>query len=354
MRRRLTQTATPAAVLCLLLAACGGGDTAEAGGSELGGTVTFANYGGSGAAAETDAWLDPFSEETGVTVVQDDPVTWSKVEQMVDAGAVTWDVVQGGITQGVVDNPKLEAIDCTIVDCAAFADADFPAYPQAIPLFTFSTLIVYNTEVFGANPPSGYDTFFDPAVPGTRNIRSIDNGWAGFLEAALMVDGVPRDQLYPLDVDRALSVFEPIRDRLVVMADDGQCITDVASGEAVMGTCYNGRALLAQKEGQPVGIAWGRQVLSCDYLYIPKGTPNLRNAQELIAYIVDNQGAIASEIAYGPANPKATIDPASEWLAGVPTENALDGDQAPIIYDQDWWRENREQVVEKIGAWLNA
>lgn len=352
------------AVLALTLAACGGSSGGDSGGSSGGssgdskysgsGSVTFANYGGTGAEAETKAWFDPFEDASGITVTQDNPVTWAKVQQMVDAKAVTWDVVQGGISQGVENNPQLETIDCDVVDCAAFDDANFPAYPQAIPLFTFSTVVAYNTDTFDEGDIKGFSSFFDPSIKGQRDIQAIDNGWAGFLEAALVQDGVAIDKLYPLDVPRALKVFDKIKSELVVMADDAQCLTDVGSGEAAMGTCYNGRTALAAKEGQPVAIAWGNQVQSCDYLYIPKGSKNVENANKLISYIVDNQKAIGNYIGYGGVNPSATgLDDDSEWLEFLPSENELTGKDAPIVVDNAWWGENREDVVEQISDWLN-
>jgi putative spermidine/putrescine transport system substrate-binding protein len=346
--------AAGAAVALLALTGCssgespgGGTDSAEAG------SVVYAGYGGTGEEAQRAAWFDPFQEETGIEVINDSPVTWAKVEEMVAADNVTWDVVQGGISQGVVDNPSLENIDCDIVDCAAFDDAAFPMYAQAVPLFVFSQVVTYNTDVFPeGQEPTGYADFFDPEIKGLRLMANPSgNGWAGQLEAALLYDGVAREDLYPLDIDRALKVFEGIKDQMVIMTDDGQCVSQVASGEAAMGICYNGRVGLAVAEGQPVAAAWGQQTLLADYIFIPKGTPNLENAQKLVSYIVDNQGAIASQIAYGPINPSASVDSASQWLDYVPTEHALEGDDAPIVPDQEYWNENIASVIEQLTAW---
>ncbi|GAA2234280.1 extracellular solute-binding protein [Herbiconiux moechotypicola] len=356
MKKRHAIAALTSVAALLALSACSssseaGTSTAAADG-ELSGSVTFAGYGGTGEEAARAAWFDPFTAETGVEVLNDSPVTWARVQEMVAADNVVWDVAQGGITQGVEDNPDLEMIDCDVVDCAAFDDAAFPIYPQAVPLFTFSQVVAYNTDTFGDDAPSGYADFFDPSVEGLRLMPSIGgNAWAGQLEAALLYDGVAREDLYPLDVDRALSVIDGIKDQMVIMTDDGQCISQVASGEAAMGICYNGRVGLAADEGQPVAAAWGQQTMLADYIYIPKGTPNLANAQALVAYIVENQGAIASQIAYGPINPNAPVDTDSPWLSYVPTENAEEGDQAPIVPDQTWWTENFDSVVEQLTAW---
>jgi putative spermidine/putrescine transport system substrate-binding protein len=276
---------------------------------------------------------------------------------MVDAKAVTWDVVQGGISQGVTSNPQLENLDCTVIDCKAFDGAPFPAYKQAVPLFTFSNVIAYNTDAFkGKTVPTGYQDFFNPAIKGQRDISATDNGWEGYLEAALLYDGVPRDKLYPLDVDRALKVFDGIKNELVVMTSDDQCMTDVASGEAIMGTCYNGRAAIGIQANQPVAIAWGQQVEATDYIMIPKGAPNVANAQKLIGYIVDNESAIGNYIGYSGANPTGKgLDPSSQWAKYLPSANVGTGANAPIVPDPSYWTTaNLNANVEKISAWLSS
>jgi putative spermidine/putrescine transport system substrate-binding protein len=49
--------------------------------------------------------------------------------------------------------------------------------------------------------------------PGTRALR---NDPQTVLEAALLADGVPRDKLYPLDVDRAFKKLEQIKPDIAV------------------------------------------------------------------------------------------------------------------------------------------
>lgn len=365
--RRAVAAGLAAGVL-LTLAACSTDDAEEspdAGGSTSEGTdsadnpyagegqVVFANFGGTGAEAQEAAWYEPFTEVSGITVIQDNSVSWTKLEEMFNAGAMEWDVAQGNISYGVTDNPMLEMLDCDVIDCAAFEGSGYPAYPQAVPLLSLAAVLTYNTDTFSEGELTGISDFFDPSIEGYRTIGPTSNGWHGVLEAALITDGVPREELYPIDVDRALSVFEPIKDSLIVAEDHQQCINDVATGESVLAICNNGRVAIAAQEGYPLAIAWGKQVQEADYIYIPKGAPNLENAQKLIAYIVENQGAIGNQIAYGALNPNAAgLDPSSEWLDYLPTNHEMDGDEAPIYFDLGWWGENRPDVIEQISEWL--
>ncbi|MEY9210744.1 polyamine ABC transporter substrate-binding protein [Thermobifida halotolerans] len=345
MRHPIIKAAALAATVALASTACGG-----SGGSD-GRTVTFAAYGGDGQQAETDAWLDPFSEETGIEVVQDDPVTYAKIEQMVETGNVIWDVAQGGSDIGLTGNPILEDIDCEVVACEEFADGPFPAEQQGVPVFIFSVVLAYNTEKVSGTPTNWADFFDTETHPGKRAIDS-SVGFRGMLEAALLADGVAREDLYPLDVDRALGYMEPLKDDLIAFEDATECINLVSSGEAVMGNCYNGRVTKAQEEGQPIDLAWGQQIYYCDYLFVPKGAPNKDEAMELIAHITsaENNGRIADHISYGPANPGAEVS--EESLANSPTSNQLEGEDAPIVPDDPWWLENREEVMETVSEWL--
>ncbi|QEW01645.1 extracellular solute-binding protein [Microbacterium lushaniae] len=320
--------------------------------------VVFGTTGGAASEAFQKAWLLPFTEETGIPVVEDAPATMAKMLQSVDANAVTMDAILAVLSTPADANPALEELDYDIIDAAQFEDSPFKVRPQAVPFFVFSRVAAYNTELFPeGSEPTGFMDFFDTEnFPGKRLMPAATSGWSGFLELALIHDGVPRDELYPLDVERALRVFEPVKADLDVMADDGECVTEVAAGEAAMGACYNGRTEIGKRDGLPIDIAWGNEMQWADYLFIPKGAKNKDKAMELIAYLVDkeNNGRIADEIAYAPANPLAEVDPDGEWVNAIPGAGALEGELAPIVPDEEWWMENQAAVAERIAAWLQS
>ncbi|TCU22043.1 hypothetical protein EV131_10986 [Rhizobium laguerreae] len=55
--------------------------------------MVFSSWGGTTQDAQKAAWASPFTEKTGITVVQDGPTDYGKLKAMVEAGQVTWDVV---------------------------------------------------------------------------------------------------------------------------------------------------------------------------------------------------------------------------------------------------------------------
>lgn len=343
----------------LLLAGCAS-DTGDKGGSADGGTVTFTGWGGTGQEAIGEAWFPSFTEESGIEVVQDEPVSIEKLKLMVDNGNISWDVIQYGLSipGGVEDNPMLEDIDCSIVPCDDF-DGALKVYKQAVPMLSFSYVVAYNNEIYKkeSEAPQNYADFFDTKkFPGLRMVGIAAEGWMGLIEAALIADGVDRDDLYPLDVDRALEFLDPIKDDLVVMTDESECINLVSTGEAVMGMCYNGRSATAQMDGLPIGISWGQQVIMSNYLHIVKGSPNAENAQKLVAHITSPEynGDLSEYIAYGTSNPKATNAADSKYADYVPSSHLGTGDNAPIYPDSKWWAQNKADVVAKVIAWVQG
>src|SRR3954453_6571668 len=55
--------------------------------------VVFASWGGAYQDAQKVSYCEGFAKKTGATVVQDGPVSYSKLRVMIEGGAPTWDVV---------------------------------------------------------------------------------------------------------------------------------------------------------------------------------------------------------------------------------------------------------------------
>ena len=220
-------------------------------------------------------------------------------------------------------------------------------------MFIYSTVVSYNTDTFsGDDTPANWADFLDTQTfPGKRAINAGE-GFFGLMEAVLLADGVSRDELYPLDVDRALAALDPIKDDLIFITSGAECIDLVTSGEATVGACYNARVTLAASEGQPIALSWDQQIQSADYVTIPQGSRNVDNAMALIAYITSTEhaGDLVDHLAYGPGNPHAEIS--EDKAADVPTANEGEGEDAPIIADFEWWNENRADVLETVSAWV--
>lgn len=351
--RTLAVVTSMSAAALFALSACSSGapGSTGSGSAPAAGSVTFAGYGGSAGDAITKEWLTPFTKSTGIPAALDPTMDSSKLTQMVKSGSVTWDAAEAGLDYNLTaSNSNLVNIDCKVVSCTDFTGA-WKAMPKGVPMFIYSTTLAYNTSKV-KSAPTDWSAFFDiKKYPGKR-ILSSGEGFYGILEAALLSDGVPRASLYPLDVPRALKVLSKIKSSIIYATDSQQCVDSVSSGESVMGACYNGRVTLAQKAGKPIAQVWNQQIQSADYLVIPKGSQNVASAMKFIAYVTSkaHAGDLANAIAYGPANPLATVS--ASVKADVPTSNESNGVDAPIIPNWRWWNANRASVLSTVTQWV--
>lgn len=335
----------------LALSACSSGAAEPSADGSVSGEVVFAGYGGTSGDAITSAWLDPFSEESGADAILDPSMDNSKLLQMSESGNVTWDVVEVGLDYGLTEaNDTLLDIDCDIVSCDDFT-GDWAVTAKGVPMFIYATTLAYNTDSVATAPENWADFFDTSKIPGKRAVNAGE-GFYGILEAALLSDGVARDALYPLDVDRALTVLDRVKDDLIFITSGQECIDLVSSGEAALGACYNARVTLAKADGQPIDLVWNQQIQSADYVAIPADAPNPDAAMALVAYLTSSEhaGTFSDYMAYGPGNPAATVS--ADVTSDVPTANEAEGDNAPIVPDAEWWNENRATVLETVSEWV--
>ncbi len=80
-------------------------------------SVNFVSWGGSTQDAQKQAWADPFSKASGITVVQDGPTDYGKLKAMVESGNVQWDVVdvEADFALRAAAEGLLEPLDFSII-----------------------------------------------------------------------------------------------------------------------------------------------------------------------------------------------------------------------------------------------
>ena len=340
--RQRVAVASLAMVIASMSACSSGG--AAAGSST---TVTFISWGGSYQEAETKAWIDPFQQESGVHVIQDSPTDYSKLRTMVEARRVSWDVVDVEGDFGLAADAKyLEPIDYGVVDQAKILPGLASKYRVGIELY--SVVLGYNTTALNGRVPQGWADFFDMnKFPCKRAVQKKAS--SGILEIALLAQGVAPAQIYPIDVNPALNEMDKIKDSIVWWDTGSQAQELLASGEVCMAAIFNGRAYAAKTSDQaPVAVNWTNQVLSADYLVVPKGSPHRESAMKLIAYIISPgpQSRLSDYITYAPINSDASPNPVV--AQDLPTTH-LEGS---VRFDDAWWEQNFSAVDQRFQAWL--
>ncbi|MGL4290974.1 MAG: extracellular solute-binding protein, partial [Phreatobacter sp.] len=261
--------------------AFGAADPTRAADEFKGKTIVFASWGGAYQDAQKASYCDPFAQATGARVVQDGPMNAAKFRAMIEGGAPDWDVADVTIDflyAGVGDR-LFEKIDRTIVDTSRI-DPRF-VHDYGIGCIAWSYNIGYSTKAFaGKEPPRTWADVFDlTRFPGKR---TLGDNVVATIEAALMADGVAPEQLYPLDVERALRKLDTIKSQTIFWSTNSQSQQLFVDGEVNLGLILNGRAYDAAKKGAAIAISWEQNIQSVDYLVVPRGSRNREAAMRLI------------------------------------------------------------------------
>ena len=194
--------------------------------------------------------------------------------------------------------------------------------PYGVPSEVFSTNYGFSTDAFpeGGPQPSSWADFWDvEKFPGMRSLRSRPRT---ILEAALMADGVAREDVYDVlktdeGLDRAFAKIEEIKPHVSVWWQSGaQPAQILGSGEAVMSNGWNGRLQAGIDEGLPIQMVWNGAVAELGYFMIVKGAPNMDTAVEFLRWVVkpESQAEFHKYVSYGPITPDAWNHiPEDQW-----------------------------------------
>ena len=321
---------------------------ADGGGGSATKGLVFTSYGGSFQRAQAKAWLRPYSKETGSKIRQDSPTDYAKLQDMVENDRVVWDVVDVGNDFGLESTGNLlEPLDYSVIDKEPILEGYASEYRIACMLY--ANVLAYNTEQVRGTPGSWADFFDTGKFPGGRGLHKVPSET---LEVALLGDGVPPEDLYPLDVDRALNKLDTIKDQIVWWEDAARSQKQISGGEVALISAWNGRVQTEINAGAPVEIQWNQNLQTADYLVVPKGTANKEEAMELIAYCVsaENNHRLSEFIEYAPINKESISKVDPQVASQLPTAYRDVG----VTYDAEWWDDNREAVTERFDRWVRS
>ncbi|MEX0807470.1 MAG: ABC transporter substrate-binding protein [Dongiaceae bacterium] len=321
--------------------------------------MVFVSWGGAYQSAQHEAYVKPFGKETGINVIEEEySGEVAKIKAMVEAGDVTWDVVDVDFNTAVsgCDDGIFEELDYSKIGQDPERFVPNGALDCAVGTIVYSTVYAYDGDVITENPPTAIADLYDLATwPGKRALQK-----SAFvnMEWALLADGVSMDEVYGMleteeGIARAFAKLDTIKDQVVWWEAGAQPPQLLSDGEVVMASGWNGRFFDAAKnEGKNFVIVWDAQGFDFDYFAIPKGTPRLETAYKFLAYASDPEimATQSQYISYGPVHQDAIqyIDPAI--LKDLPTapENS-----ANVLYvDSFWWADHREDLEKRFAAWL--
>ena len=314
-------------------------------------TITVCSYGGTYNEGLEKTIGKPFTDATGIKVIFTTFPSHAQMEAQVKTGNIEWDIVEvenrmyaRGMRAGL-----FEPLDLSLIPVKDFVEGSVKKYGMGIVYYSYN--ISYNTTKWpaGKGPQSMKDLWDAKKFPGPRTMKltAVSN-----LEAALMADGVPRNKIYPIDVDRAFKKLMELKPHIrVYWKTGGQAQQVIREKEVDIGYVPGGRMIQLAEQNVPVAWEWNDQLIVLDYFTILKGSKKKDAAMKFIAFASDpkRQAAFAEWTNYGPANKRAFDFIKKEKALLMPTypEHLAKG----LLINGDWYADHEEEAERKWEAW---
>ena len=255
--------------------------------------------------------LDPASEALGITVKEDTTNGIQDVRAQITAGAVAWDVTEQELPtcETLKREGMLEPLDYSVIDTSGIPEELIDSH--YVGFINFTKVIAYRKDHFGDNGPKTWADFWDfEKFPGKRSMHGKVNY---NLEAALMADGVPLEDVYATlatdeGQERAWAKLAEIAPKVTVWYRGGsQSAQLLRDGEVDVIHMGHNRVESVKASGMDVAYSFDGGTMDIDCLLVPKGPPNAANAMKLINEMLkaESQARLAMTMPLGPVNTNA-------------------------------------------------
>ncbi len=329
--------------------------------------ITFTSWTGPYMRSQMLGFVRPYEEMHGVRInVEHYNGGIGEIRDQVESANVVWDVVDltqadslRACEEGLLEN--LSDISLPDGDDGTPASEDFvegALNDCGVGVIVWGTAFAYNNK-FADSPPATIDDFFDTGkFPGRRAIR---NDPTVIMEWALMADGVPREEIYPMletedGVARALKKMEAIKAGLQIWDTGRQPVRMLNAGEVAMSSIWATTGLTASKEeGASFAVNMDGRVIELDLFGIPKGSRYKQAAMDFISF-ASNSDSLANMVKLlpnGPARNSSLALLSEEILAQVPNGPAYEN-KAHILSDAKWWAANHARLEEAFQDWIRT
>jgi putative spermidine/putrescine transport system substrate-binding protein len=302
-----------------------------------------------------------FTDHTGVTTQSDYNEGQTKFFATAEAGApMPWSMIEFGSRSEfdrAVGMGLVMPLDTNVVPVETLQDGAYTEH--GVEALRYGWNIVWNTDVFPdpATAPSTAEALFDTETfPGKRCIFQ----WpGGTYEFALMADGVAPEDMYPLDVERAIAKLDTIRDDIVWWVTGDESIRYILDGECDFGMSWSSRVYnAAVLDGAPLAMSWEDSMVSSVFYGVPVGAPNPEAGMALISWWIQDLDGQREFVQLAPlTTPIKVLDeegyPAelAPWLAsGENTVTSLKESEE----GNQFWTENIEAILEDFYEWVGT
>ncbi|MGE0007431.1 MAG: extracellular solute-binding protein [Parvibaculaceae bacterium] len=314
--------------------------------------LNIASWGGTTSKATRTALAEPFSKEAGVqvTVVDVGGPYAAKVTTQVNAGALLWDMLD---SVGVDDYTHLWKQDLLEpVPDDLRKEIEPLLVPGAVGEYGVreadAGVIIACRE--GIKCPANPEEFWNvKEFPGARAIVSVA---AQILPFAVQAGGVPRDKVYPIDLDLAFKMLEQIAPNVTVWTSSGdQMVQLFRTKEVDMQIMWSNRAYIATRQGIPVQFSWDGGLIEPSYLTVLKGSKNKANAFKFIEYYAKNPDRQADRVKQV-SLPAASKD-LDKYLPPEIIPYLTTTHKNVMVYeDGEWGFQNKDEIQRRWSEFL--
>lgn len=320
--------------------------------------LTVATFGGGQGEAARNAFVKPYQAATGVKVnLATTENSLGVIRAMASANPAKWDVMDVAMaTAGqACKEGLLVPIDKSKLPMADLAQGSVTECAVSIP--KAGSVLIYNKNRFGNNPPKSWADFWDvKRFPGKRAMtRYIQD--AAF--AALLADGVaPADVnkklREPATRDRVFAKLNQIRDNLVWVSTGAELVQGLVSGSYDIALGWNARVNTANEEtGGRFAVVWNAGFGldgAASVIPITAAHPDL--AMEYIAFTAraEQQAQYMKIFPYGSANRRAYDRLTAEQRDLLPS--SPDKLKYAVVADNEFWSEHSSDWQKALEAWI--
>jgi putative spermidine/putrescine transport system substrate-binding protein len=320
------------------------------------GSLVVSTWGGAYVESQTDSFFKPFTEATGIEVVTTGTPDAAKLKLMEQSGNVEWDLLdaEGQMMLTAQKEGFIQKIDYDLIHKIVPEDDLIKESLQeyGFPSVAFGWVLAWNPEKYKDAAPKSWADLWD--VEKFKGRRAAYANARPMLEIALLADGVDKDKLYPLDLDRAFKKLDELKPHIDVWVENtGQYDVLLQNAEVDMMLGSLGRSYLAKSKGLPVDYTMDGGLWQQSYWIVPKHAPNAANAMKLIAWMAqaENEANFVAKFPYGMPNKKAYALMPKEISDNIPTSPENLPRQVQI--DPAWWTENLEAVNRRWLEWYS-
>ncbi len=319
------------------------------------GSIVICTWGGSTDDRIKAYYMTEFEKDYGVSWETTSYPDVAKLEVMDQIKNVEWDMVDFEGTQMNLSAAKglLRPIDYDLLHSVVPADQLNTGVCRefGIGSVSFSTNMGWNAQMFPEGPQDWVEFFDDTKFKGRRGLYAQPRP---SFEIALMAAGVPRDKVYPIDMDEAFEALNAIKKKVDLWVERTSQWGVLLQNKEVDLVGASLARLVDEKKSGVYDFHFKNNILEQSYWCIPRNAPSGDAAMKALTWFMraESQLPYAESQPVGMTNVSIYKDITPEAAATAPA--SPENTKETLFIDDKWWTENAEQAQLRWLEWMSA